>query len=330
MSSDLNSNTNNIDSIDSLNFDIDLDFGKDLDNKFLSQTADSVLNSNPTNKVDSIGADYKSLLYISDFYTKEIVKDIEIYSEYVKFISTDEENKSDIRNLEKYRSFPNKSLIRRGVSYSEDIPYLYERFDRFKESSLLKITNTAFTQKYLLPIKLPNGNTYTFMGYNPYPDYTGIKYEMPNQKWVNQSNLIGNLNSIFEYQSNFVYICEGYFDAITLNEYWNVPSFCIFGSKLTRTQLSVLNTIKTKYKKYYIYVPDSDTLNSNIVKHKVWDFIWKLPNVKDKTPKDVNDYVSFYIADDNKDLNNVRFNDYVNNIPIYKPSSDLLQYRKLF
>ncbi len=302
--------------LESLDFDIDLNFG-------LSQDVDDIVDSNAL-KVHNPNTDkdieHKSLDHI-------VNNDIEIFTEFVDYLKTDLNNKAKINILEDYRVLERNILVNRGVFYSENLIEVFQMYDKLKKSSLLRVDNRSFSGRYMLPIKLIDGRVYTYLGYNYDPQGGDTKYEMPNQKWINQYNLIGNLESISLYPGNIVYVTEGYFDAVTLNSQWGVKSVCIFGSRLSLKQKTILNMIKG-LGHVLIYVPDKDISGQPISKDKIWDFVWNFPTQPNDGVKDINDYVqSYYI----RKYSAVKKVDLISrgkiDIPIYKPTEIELQIK---
>lgn len=302
--------------LDSLDFDIDLSFG-------VNQDIEDIINIDALKEYDpntNKTSKYKDLDYI-------INKDIEIFTEFAEHLKTDLNNKAKINVLEDYRVLERDILVNRGVFYSESLIDVFKMFSRLKDSSLLRVDNRSFSGRYMLPIKLIDGRVYTYLGYNYDPQGSDTKYEMPNQKWINQYNLIGNLESISLYSGDIVYVTEGYFDALTLNSQWGVKSVCIFGSRLSLKQKTILNMIKG-LGHVLIYIPDKDMSGQPISKDKIWDFVWNFPTQPNDGVKDINDYVqSHYI----KKYAAIKKIDLISkgkiDIPIYKPSNIELQMR---
>lgn len=290
--------------MNSIDFDIDLNFG--------SQQVEDIINT-------EVLEQYAPTENPKDL-DRIIQKDIEIFTNFCNYLNKDNRNKNEINILEDYRVLERNILVNRGVFYSESLVEVFRMYNELKNTSLLRVNNRSFTGRYMLPIKLIDGRVFTFLGYNYNPEGSDTKYEMPNQKWINQYNLIGNLESINMYSGSIIYVTEGYFDAVTLNSQWHVKSVCIFGSRLSLKQRSILNILKG-LGHVLIYVPDKDISGQSVVKDNIWDFIWNLPTKSNSNIKDVNDYVQSYYVEK---YNSIKKVDLLGkgkiDIPIFKPN----------
>lgn len=230
--------------------------------------------------------------------TDRVYNDISLYNKLKTSLSQDRETQSDIKELSKNRLIKSNVLSNKGIFYSRNIIDTMNRFEELRESSLGLITNSSFEERYMLPICLPNGDIFTYLGYDPFPEGR-TKYEIPNLKWVNQSNLIGNLDSIEKYggTNKLIFVVEGYFDALVINSQWRQRSVCIFGNRLSSKQKSILYLFKQQGYQL-IYIPDIDTAGEKISKNPYWDKVWNIPNRNSNIQvKDISDYVYSYLIE---------------------------------
>lgn len=295
--------------------DIDLDFGK-----FEEQDVSSIVNVS-LREIDNSS----HLSYTDDDLTKRISFDMEVFTELQKeYLEKDTQTIEDVKELAKFRWIKYETIKDKGIFYSDNIINSMARFPSLRKSSISSITNSSFEGRYMLPIKLISGEVFTYLGYNPYPQAYETKYEIPNLKWINQSNLIGNLDSINLYNGNNIYVTEGYFDALCINSQWNKKSICIFGNRISKKQQSILYLLKQKGHKL-IFVPDNDEAGERTVTYKVWDNIWKIPSTSSRLPKDVNQYILAYLLDqypEYKDREDITIEFFKDNIPFHKESTD--------
>lgn len=227
-----------------------------------------------------------------------IKQDMEIFREVDKLVLDNKENTEFIKQLERFRNFKPGFLVNKRIIYTDT--NVFKRFPILKYSSLARTDNTMMENRFLLPIRLPNGNIYTYMGYS-----TGTinRYIMPKVKDVpmynysNQSSLFGNMESIRKDEID-VYFAEGFFDVYRIESELNKPAVAMLGSKLTRNKERMLRTLKEKEKKRFIYVPDFDENKAGFDEHlltsDLWDEIYNFNKQPENTSgeeyKDIDQY----------------------------------------
>lgn len=236
---------------------------------------------------------FKNNLNLPDAIPIIIKQDMEIFNEVDKTIRNNEENIDFVKQLEVYRNFKPGFLVNKGIIYTDS--NIYNRVPILKYSSLSKTDNTIMDNRFLLPIRLPNGRIFTYMGYS-----TGTlnRYIMPKVKdmqmynYVNQGCLFGNVESIK--RDSEVYFAEGFFDAYRIESEMNRPGIALLGSKLTDTKIRMLKKLKESLNLTYIYTPDFDENKAGtsefLINNPIWDRLFNYNEGKDKTYKDIDQY----------------------------------------
>lgn len=225
----------------------------------------------------------------------EVVRqDMEIFREVDKQVLDNQENNQFIKQLERFRNFKPGFLVNKKIIYAD--VNVFKRFPILKYSSLARTDNSMMEDRFLLPIRLPNGNIYTYMGYS-----TGTinRYIMPKVKDVprynysNQSSLFGNMESIRKDDPE-VYFAEGFFDAYRIESELGKSAVAMLGSKLTKNKERMLQTLKQRENKRFIYVPDFDEnkagFDEYLLKSKLWDEIYNFNRGLEKEYKDIDQY----------------------------------------
>lgn len=227
-----------------------------------------------------------------------IYNDMEIYNEVDKVIAEDELNTRAVNELAAFRVFKPDFLLKKHIVCADGLGLL-QRQKIFKYSSLAMTDNNFLTNKYLLPIRLPNGLVFTYMSYDPNADIN--RYTMPSVKnnlrysYAHQGSMLGNLESL-NIGGNEIYCAEGFFDAYRLEESMGVPGIALLGSNLTKTKYRILREIKKKTGKRLIYVPDIDAnkagTGNKLIGSDIWDniFNFNLEFNTDKVYKDIDQY----------------------------------------
>lgn len=203
----------------------------------------------------------------------------------------------DSDELEKFRRFESGFLRKKGIFYCEGVNFANE-FKPLQYSTFVHITNGAFTGRYCLPLCLPNGDVFTWMTYDP---NSGNKYMIPKAigrddlNYYHQGNILGNLESIKEYNSNRIFFCEGLFDAYRINEQFHEPAVAMLGSSLGSYKKKLLDTLKERTRKQFVYVPDFDEagLVNELIEYKLWDDIFNYSKEYNTKAKDIDQYFRF-------------------------------------
>lgn len=243
----------------------------------------------PNIKVN-LSDEYKEYLLNGKSYLTPIAHEMELLTRLKEeIISGNRLEIDDIYALENIRVFSTNSFSSRGMFYCESIPTLYSHYDFLADSMIYATSNDAYTDRYMYPICLPDGTVFTFMGYSyeATRNDTLHKYEIPQIRYINQRTLLGNMESLSLYNGNVVYVTEGYFDAIRINDEWGKKSVCIFGSNLTTRQRNLLYLIKQQGH-MLVYVRDMDEAGEKISRDPVWDDVFIIPSTK---YKDIDEYV---------------------------------------
>ena len=182
-------------------------------------------------------------------------KDIILFSKLKEIQKDDATRIQDCKDLAEYRKFPSQFFIDKGIFYYENISFVRENKFLLK-SSLTQVMNSPFDGRYLLPICLPNGKVFTYMGYTHVKGEE--KYKVPMLPWISQGSLMGNLESLSKYpDSPIVKICEGMMDAYRIECEEKIPAVANLGSKLTKAKKQGLHYINKILGKTLIYVPDT-------------------------------------------------------------------------
>lgn len=245
--------------------------------------------TSPNIKIN-LSEEYQEYLLHDKEYLTPIIHEMELLT-YLKeeVIAGNRLENDDIYALENIRVFSKGSLSSRGMFYCESIPTLYAHYDFLSDSMIYATNNDAYTDRYMYPICLPNGTVFTYMGYSyeATRNDTLHKYEIPQVKYINQRTLLGNMESLSLYEGSVVYVTEGYFDALRINDEWNKKSVCIFGSTLTTRQRNLLYLIKQQGH-ILVYVRDMDEAGEKICLDPIWDDTFIIPSTK---YKDIDEYV---------------------------------------
>ena len=187
---------------------------------------------------------------------KDILYDIQQYTKANKEVLESDLAKADAADLEWKRGFKAGTLQSRGVFYSDGALAL-SYFPSLKGTS--SILNISFIERYQLPIKLPNGDVFTYMGYQP--DVVENKYAFPRPvgdvDWARQSRVLGNLDSLGLYDGNEIYVVEGMMDAYRINEVFKKKSVATLAYKGMSNKINMLMGLKKRGHRL-IAVPDTD------------------------------------------------------------------------
>lgn len=251
------------------------------------------------NKLDTfnLSEEYKQR-YKNFNFPVEILEELEINTRLRdEYVLKNTKFKRDSDELEKFRRFKPGFLRNKGIFYCEGVNFANE-FKLLQYSTFVSITNGAFNGRYCLPLCLPNGDVFTWMTYDP---NSGNKYMIPKAidrndiNYYHQGNILGNLESINEYESNRIFFCEGLFDAYRINEQFNEPAVAMLGSNLGSYKKKLLETIKRRTKKQLVYVPDFDKagLANNLIEYSLWDSIFNYNKIYGTNAKDIDQYFRF-------------------------------------
>ena len=137
---------------------------------------------------------------------------------------------------------------------------------------------------YISPIKKPGFLYFPFYFKNKLVYWQGRSMDDSIQKWDTcpentKSDLFYNMDEIFQYSANPIFVTEGIFDSIAIN------GVSLLGSTLSNNQIQFLN--KTKRDK--IFVIDKDK-NGKKLASQIIDLGWQI-SVLSTDVKDVNDSV---------------------------------------
>lgn len=220
---------------------------------------------------DEVAIKYKDIENIS------MKNNLEQFSKLTKEIIEDGDYREYNRDLEKIRLFPKDFLANRGIFLSISKQDLIETYDYLYNSSLYQTnTDEAYTNRYMLPIRLPNGDTLTHTGYRPKVfGIPGPKYETAFYDWMSQGSILGNMESLMLYPDvKIVYVVEGMMDAYRINQVLKSPSVALLGSILSKEK-KVLITLLKQQGYTLIYVPDQDAsgLTHNLLNNDLFDNI---------------------------------------------------------
>ena len=206
-----------------------------------------------------------------------LLYDIQQYTKTVELAKTSEIAIKDTIELANYRVMDKDTLIGRGIFYSEG-PLVLQLFNTLKGTTILY--HTLATERYLLPIKLINGDVFQFIGYDPEESFG--KYQFPENDWdtidwFHSSTLVGNLDSINLYEGTDLYVVEGMMDAYRVNEVFKAKSIALLGIKGKKTKARILNRLKDKGLRL-IAVPDADEAGSKswLNDINIFDKIYKI------------------------------------------------------
>ena len=286
------------------------------------QSVSDILGDYKPNTVNirkNISKEYENLMYKDNDHLRFIASDVELFTKLKEDVTKSDDTENDIWALENLRIFSKDFLKSRGFLYCKDVITLMNKFPYLKDSSVLQNFNDVYEDRYVYPICLPSGKVFTHMGYNverllhslnkvdKNSNYvvSGIdveisklpsKYQIVSHLWVNQMNLIGNMESLGIYDGDIVYCVEGYFDALRINDEFGKKSIAILGSKLTSEKRTILYQLK-RNGCTLVYIPDEDEAGlSDIINDNIWDYIYRNPiHVENRDDnfvvKDVDSYV---------------------------------------
>lgn len=262
------------------------------------QTLDDIFGDYNINSFyikEDLDEQYRYLIYSAHKFLPTIVNDVEQYTKlkYDVAFSTDES--LDVWALENIRVFSKNFFKNKGIFYCENIPEILNKFTYLRNTTMLSVQDGTFNDRYIYPICLPTGKVFTHMGYSVdslldkmellykyefanFNNNLPPKYQIPLLQWVNQNNIVANLESLSMYDGHNVFCVEGYFDALRINDEFKCKSIALLGSKLSRNKLAILHAIKRQGHRL-IYVPDNDTAGlSGILKSPIWDEIYYIPS----------------------------------------------------
>ena len=197
------------------------------------------------------------------------------------------------------RGFKKDIFNNRGIFYSKSPLDTLRQFQFLRESSIVENKNLLYTQTYIYPICNTKGEVLLHMGYTNNPMSNQHKYEISNVIGVNQKNVIANLESLSLYDGEYIFVTEGYFDAIAVNNSYSLKSIALLGSsRLTIPKRTILKELKSKGHKL-IYLPDNDIAGSSVTNEPIWDYVLHYTN--NEEIKDFNEYIN-YIEKNNLSL----------------------------
>lgn len=254
------------------------------------------------------------------FDKETVLKDIEVLTDFIKYIKTTDRQHEDSKELADYRLIDHNLLQRRGIIYSEDEIDLMKLYPKLGKTSIRFTTNDTYRGRYLLPICLPDGRVFSFMSYT-HDISQGFKYLVPkfNGKvlnWVKQGNILGNMESLSDpllvFQPHTLFVTEGFFDAYRVNAELKAKSVALLGSHMTKSKKKILYSLKNTGLKL-IYVPDMDKvgLEGSLIHLPIWDGV--LSYVKYGNPKlklETNEWL---------DIDDFFYLHRVNNLPLGTP-----------
>lgn len=271
----------------------------------IEKDIESMINNQDVSDYFNLGWDTSSNVYQLDQQIKNkyqkynyptgILTEIDINTRLKnEYILKDKKFDRDAEELEKYRVFRKGFLRNKGVFYCEGINFISE-FELLGYSIFRNITNGAFNGRYCLPICLPNGDVFTWMTYDPSAEY---KYMLPKAigrpelNYFHQGNILGNLESLRNKNTNKIYFSEGMFDAYRIEEQFNSSSVALLGSKLGTNKIKMLKLIKMYTRKELIYVPDIDSagLSNQLIKNPIWDDVFNYSKEFGTKCKDIDLY----------------------------------------
>ena len=271
----------------------------------IEKDIESMINNQDVSDYFNLGWDTSSNVYQLDNkiknkyqkynYPMDILTEIDINTRLKnEYILKDKKFDRDEKKKKKYRVFRKGFLRNKGVFYCEGINFISE-FELLGYSIFRNITNGAFNGRYCLPICLPNGDVFTWMTYDPSAEY---KYMMPKAigrpelNYFHQGNILGNLESLRNKNTNKIYFSEGMFDAYRIEEQFNSSSVALLGSKLGINKIKMLKLIKMYTRKELIYVPDIDSagLSNQLIKNPIWDDVFNYSKEFNTKCKDIDLY----------------------------------------
>lgn len=206
-------------------------------------------------------------------------------------------------SLSLMRGFKKDILNNRGIFYSKSPIDTLKEYPFLRESSIISNKNLLYIDTYIYPICNTKGEVLLHMGYTNTPTTSQHKYEISNSININQKNIIANLESLSLYDGEYIFVTEGYFDAIAINNTYSLKSIAILGSsKLTVPKRTILKELKNKGHKL-IYLPDNDVSGEIVVNEPIWDYV--IYYTSDDSIKDFNDYI-VYMNNNNLDVINLQ------------------------
>ena len=231
-----------------------------------------MLNLDTLTRLDNLVSRYRDKYKNID--KEYIIKDIAIFTEYKKFCQTNPLSVQDAKNLEIVRRFDEGFLVDKGVTYFELFENIND-YEYLRHSSILTCTSDLYKGRYLLPICTINGDVLSHMGYDKYNPRG--KYEISRVEWIYQKRMVGNLESLKQYDGRDIYVGEGFFDAYRINETLKQKSIATLGSSKSFIDNVLFDTLKRKGHRL-IYVPDHNEAGLNAINNFKWDDIYSYPS----------------------------------------------------
>ena len=138
--------------------------------------------------------------------------------------------------------------------------------DRIDTLGVISETNKKpiFRERWVMPIKTPEGLVQNFVGYSPHADeryiYGTAKYYLRRDTYYGLENLE------LAYDLGYAFITEGITDTIRLRDMGFKNSFAMCGTHSSNQMINLLNRCRHGV----ILIPDRD--NAGIRAHKQWKF----------------------------------------------------------
>lgn len=185
-----------------------------------------------------------------------LLYDIQQQTYASKEIAKTQRGIDDAYELADYRKFNRNFIHDKEIFYSTGLDMLNE-FPQLKGISSLAYE--SFNERYQIPIRLPNRDIFCFLGYNPDESLGKYAYPIDLQyiDWITPLNMLGNLESLEEYNGKEIYVLEGMFDAYRINEVKHKKSIATLGLRGWQNKKFMLQKLRNKGHKL-ISIIDTD------------------------------------------------------------------------
>lgn len=218
-------------------------------------------------------------------------------------------NSSKIDEFCRLRAFDRSTVEENGIFYIGEMTemLLPAYFDKVGSLGVISETNKKpiFRNRWVMPIKNPEGKVQNFVGYSPYADE---RYIYGTSKYYRRRDTLYGLENLnLAYDLGYAFITEGITDTIRLRDMGYKNSFAMCGTHASEYIIRQLNRCRHGV----ILIPDRD--DAGLGAHRNWKFNRSVTIFINFQYKDIDEMMSIRNEDGtkSKNLENIEwFNEY--------------------
>ena len=208
-------------------------------------------------------------------------------------------NKDKLDFFCKLRAFDKSTVDNCDIFYIGDMTEMLipSHFDRVDKLGVISPTNLKpiFRERWVIPIKNPNGYTQNFVGYSP---YANERYIYGTSKYYRRRQTLYGLENLeMAYDMGYAFVTEGITDTIRLRDLGYLNSFAMCGTNTSEFVIRQLNRCRNGV----ILIPDRD--DPGIKAHRNWLFNRSISIFINFMYKDLDEMCSIQNEDGTKSKN---------------------------